>query len=129
MTTTDPDVDRFFVRYAQALTEIDLDTLAGCYHYPSLAVTRLGCQEILDPQATKAFFAANGQRYRGLGITAVQITNVRTVYDEDGLWIGFADLHNHAADGSPVGAEHNAYQLVGSDQGWRIAVTTPLDAR
>ncbi|HLV04537.1 hypothetical protein [uncultured Georgenia sp.] len=129
-TTQSSAVAAFFDRYATALSRIDLDTLAACYHYPALAVTRLGCQVITDPEATRQFFAANGRRYHDRGIMAVRIVNLRPSYAEDGLWVGLADLENLAADGTVVGVEHNAYQLVHSDRdGWRIAVTTPLDAR
>jgi hypothetical protein len=128
MDTTQTDVTAFFEAYAQALTEIDLDALADCYHYPSLAVTRLGCQAIDSPDTTRDFFAQNGRAYHERGIQSVRIVRVRASYDQQGLWVGFADLENLDNAGGLVGVEHNAYQLVLVD-GWRIAVTTPLDAR
>ena len=127
-TTTEPVAD-FFARYGHALSTIDLDTIADCYAYPSLAVTRLGRMAIAGPEQTKAFFAENSRRYHEQGIPTLHITNVRAGYDEDGLWVGFADLENLDADDRVVGIEHNAYQLVAEGGAWRIAVTTPLDAR
>ncbi len=127
--STRTDVDSLLSTYAAALSAIDVDTLADCYHYPSLAVTRLGCQAILEPQQTRDFFAANGRRYHDQGIVAVRITNLRPSYHADGLWVGLADLQNLDAAGNPVSVEHNAYQLVRTADGWKIAVTTPLDAR
>ena len=53
---------------------------------------------------------------------------LESAYDEDGLWAGLAVLHNRDAEGREVDVEHSAYQLVRSVDGWRIAVTTPLDA-
>lgn len=126
--TTTESVAAFLDRYARALSEIDLDALADCYHYPALAVTRRGCQAVSDPAQTREFFAANGAAYKARGIDAVRITNPRPAYDEDGLWVGLADLENLDADGRHVGTKHNAYQLLrGADGRWRIVVTTPLD--
>lgn len=123
-------VAAFFDRYATALSASDLDVLAECYHYPSLAVSRNGCLAITDPAQTRAFFAQNGAAYRARGIEAVRIVNPRASYDEDGLWVGLADLENLDAGGAHVSTEHNAYQLVQDGSGrWEIAVTTPLDAR
>jgi hypothetical protein len=132
-TTTESPAE-FFDRYAVALSAVDLDALAGCYHYPSLAVSRFGCLAITDPEQTRQFFAQNSAGYRRRGIAAVRIGNLSPSHDHDGLWVGLAELENRDADGSPVDGpdrlEHNAYQLVrGSDGRWRIAVTTPLDAR
>jgi ketosteroid isomerase-like protein len=129
-TRTTETVGAFLDRYARALSEIDLDALADCYHYPALAVTRLGCQAITDPAQTREFFAANGAAYKARGIESVRITRPRASYDEDGLWVGLADLENLDGEGRHVGTEHNAYQLLrGGDGRWRIAVTTPLDVR
>jgi hypothetical protein len=122
-------VTTFFDRYARALSAIDLDRLADCYHYPSLAVSRLGCLAITDPEQTRQFFAANGPRYHQRGIRSVRIVPRPASYHKDGLWVGLADLENIDADGNLVDVEHNAYQLVRDDTSWRIAVTTPLDAR
>jgi len=122
------DIDEFFDHYAAALSAIDLDALARCYHYPSLAVSRSGSLAITDPGMTRDFFAANGPRYHERGIRSVSISGLEPAYDEDGLWVGLAVLHNRDAEGREVGVEHNAYQLVRTADGWRIAVTTPLDA-
>ncbi|MBP8921006.1 MAG: hypothetical protein KBG85_14965 [Micropruina sp.] len=128
MTTTDRStVPALFDTYAQALSAIDLDTLADCYSYPALALTRQGRQAVTAPDQTRAFFAANGPRYLARGIVGVRIANLRAAYDSDGLWIGLADLQNLDADGAVVDVELNAYQLIRDQQGWTIAVTTPLE--
>jgi hypothetical protein len=46
-----------------------------------------------------------------------------------GIWVGRLVLENLDENGSPVGQEHNAYQVVTAPDGTRrIAVSTPLDA-
>lgn len=128
MSTTDRGtVTALFDTYARALSAIDLDVLADCYSYPALALTRHGRQAVISADQTRAFFAVNGPAYHARGILAVRITNLRPAYDVDGLWVGLADLENLDADGTVVEVETNAYQLVGDDQGWTIAVTTPLE--
>lgn len=75
--------------YADALSRVDLDAIAGCYHYPALAVTRLGCQAITDEEMTKEFFEKNSDQYKERGVDAMRFGNVRATYDEDGdrAWI------------------------------------------
>ena len=126
--TDDETVAGFFDRYATALSAVDLDALAECYAYPSLAVSRAGTLAISEPDQTRAFFGENAERYTTAGITGVRIRNLRPAYDHDGLWVGLADLENLDSDGQHVGTELNAYQLVLRDGRWAIAVTTPLDA-
>lgn len=122
------DIQAFFDRYARALSEIDLDALAELYDYPALAVTRQASLAVVDPDQTRRFFAANGRRYKDQGVDAVRIVDPRPGYDERGLWVGLAVLENLDAAGAVVGVEHNAYVLVDRGAGWRIAVTSPLDA-
>lgn len=126
---TDDDVQPFFDRYAAALAAIDLEAIADCYAYPSLAVSRLGRVAIGDQQQVRDFFGPNGQRYRDRGIVRLQIADLRAEYDDDGLWVGTAQLQNLDEQGEIVDVERNAYQLVREDGDWKIAVTTPLDAR
>ena len=125
----DNGVRPFFERYAAAISSSDLDAIADCYAYPSLAVSRLGRVAIAEPDQVRAFFGENGQRYRDRGITSVQITNIHAAFDEDGLWLGSAHLENFDDDGEIVDVERNAYELIHEDGAWKIAVTTPLDTR
>ena len=118
----------FFERYAQALSTVDLDGLSRCYVYPSLAVSRLGTQAITDAKMTREFFEENAVRYQDAGIAAVRIRNLRPCFDDDAVWIGLADLENLDAQGSHVGTELNAYQLIVDNGRWAIVVTSPLDA-
>ena len=78
---------------------------------------------------TRDFFAATVRgTTRDAASGRLSISGLEPAYDEDGLWVGLAVLHNRDAEGREVGVEHNAYQLVRTADGWRIAVTTPLDA-
>lgn len=130
MTNEKQDVSTFFDRYARALSTIDVEAIAECYSYPALAVSRLGCRAIAEPEVVKEFFAANAPRYHEAGIISLRIGGLRPGYHNDGLWIGTAELSNLDADGNVVNVEHNAYQLIERDPtGWAIAVTTPLDAQ
>lgn len=122
------EIQTFFDTYARALSDIDLDTLAELYDYPSLAVTRQASLAIVDAGQTREFFAVNGRRYKDQGIEAVRIVDPQPSYHERGLWVGLAVLENLDASGTVVGVEHNAYVLVDRGPGWRIAVTSPLDA-
>ena len=126
--TRDETVADFFERYATALSAVDLDGLAECYAYPSLAVSRAGTLAITEPDATRAFFHENAKRYASAGITGVRIRHLRPAYDHEGLWVGLADLENLDSDRQHVGTELNAYELTFRDGRWAIAVTSPLDA-
>lgn len=55
--------------------------------------------------------------------------DIVTEAEVPGIWVGHLLLENLDSDGSSVGTERNAYQVVTLDDGTRrIAVTTPLDA-
>ncbi|HET9562232.1 MAG TPA: hypothetical protein VFP01_09005, partial [Propionibacteriaceae bacterium] len=44
--TATESIEDFFARYTGYLTAGDLEGLAAIYHYPSLAVTAMGCLAI-----------------------------------------------------------------------------------
>ena len=129
MTPDTETIDQFFARYTAYLSAGDLDGLADIYNYPALAVTAGGCAAISDPQQTRDFFAQGQSYYRSRGIEGVRARGIVTEIETPGVWVGHLLLENLDADGSPVGTERNAYQVVTSADGTRrIAVTTPLDA-
>ncbi|GHP00348.1 hypothetical protein KSF_103950 [Reticulibacter mediterranei] len=122
-------IEEFFARYTKYLTEGDFDGLADIYNYPALAVTALGCQTISSPQQTRDFFKQGRQFYLSRHISGVRARDIVTEVEVPGIWVGHLVLENRDPSGSPVGQEHNAYQVVTvSDGTRRIAVTTPLDA-
>jgi hypothetical protein len=119
----------FFSRYTRYLTEGNIDGLANMYNYPALAVTAAGCLAINDPQQSRDFFSQGQEYYRSRQIQGVRAENIITCVEVPGIWIGRLTLVNLDRSGSPVGEEHNAYQVVTlSDGTRRIAVSTPLDA-
>lgn len=127
--TDDETIDAFFARYTGYLSDGDLEGLAAIYHYPALAVSGAGCLAITDPQQTRDFFARGQDFYRSQGIQAVRARDLVTDAEAPGLWVGRLLLENLDADGSPVGVERNAYQVLTADDGdRRIVVTTPLDS-
>lgn len=129
MTPDIETIDQFFARYTAYLSAGDLDGLADIYNYPALAVTAGGCAAISDPQQTRDFFAQGQSYYRSRGIEGVRARGIVTEIETPCVWVGHLLLENLDADGSPVGTERNAYQVVTSADGTRrIAVTTPLDA-
>ena len=129
MTPDTESIDSFFARYTGYLTSGDLDGLANIYNYPALAVTARGCAAIAEPQQTREFFRQGQTYYRSRGIQGVRARDIVTEAEVPGIWVGHLLLENLDSDGSPVGAERNAYQVVTLGDGTRrIAVTTPLDA-
>jgi hypothetical protein len=122
-------IEDFFARYTGYLTAGDLDGLAAIYHYPSLAVTAMGCLAITDPQQSHDFFSQGQHFYRSRGIQGVRARDIVTDVEVPGIWVGRLVLENLDGRGAAVGLERNAYQVVNASDGTRrIAVSTPLDA-
>ena len=122
-------IEDFFARYTKYLTDGDFDGLADIYNYPALAVTALGCQAITEPDQTRAFFKQGREFYSSHQIHGVRARDIATEVEVPGIWVGHLVLENLDKSGSPVGKEHNAYQVVTLPDGTRrIAVSTPLDA-
>jgi hypothetical protein len=122
-------INDFFARYTRYLSEGDLDGLADIYNYPALAVTAMGCQAITEPKQTRDFFKQGRELYHSNQIEGVRARDIVTDVEVPGIWVGRLVLENLDKSGSPVGEEHNAYQIVTLADGTRrIAVSTPLDA-
>jgi hypothetical protein len=122
-------IDDFFARYTRYLSEGNLDALVDIYNYPALAVTAVNCLAITDPQQTRDFFKQGQELYRSNKIEGVRARDIVTDVEVPGIWVGRLVLENLDKSGSPVGQEHNAYQVVTlADGSRRIAVSTPLDA-
>ncbi len=127
--TTIESIEDFFARYTGYLTAGDIEGLAAIYHYPSLAVTAMGCLAITDPQQSRDFFSQGQQFYRSGGIQGVRARDIVTDVEVPGIWVGRLVLENLDDSGMAVGVERNAYQVVTVADGTRrIAVSTPLDA-
>jgi hypothetical protein len=128
-TQATESIEDFFTRYTKYLTEGDFDGLANIYNYPALAVTAMGCQAITEPQQTRDFFKQGREFYLSRNIYGVRASDIKTEIEVTGVWVGHLKLVNLGKDGSVVGEERNAYQVVTLPDGTRrIAVSTPLDA-
>jgi hypothetical protein len=122
-------IEDFFARYTGYLTGGDIEGLVSIYNYPALAVTALGCLAVTEPQQTRDFFTQGQDFYRSRGIQGVRPREIVTDVEVPGIWVGRLEFENLDGAGSPVGVEHNAYQVVTAPDGIRrIAVSTPLDA-
>lgn len=64
-------VEAFFVAYAAALAEGDLDAIGGCYGYPSQVVSDDTSIAIDEPAAVKAAFSGAAGQYRSRGLVEV----------------------------------------------------------
>jgi hypothetical protein len=127
--TPSESIEDFFARYTGYLTAGDIEGLAGCYNYPALAVTAMGCLAITDRQQSRDFFAQGQGFYRSQGIVGVRPRDIVTDVEVPGIWVGRLVLQNLDGNGAPAGQERNAYQVVTAADGTRrIAVSTPLDA-
>jgi hypothetical protein len=122
-------IEDFFARYTGYLTEGNINGLADIYNYPALAVTAMGCLAITEPKQSREFFSQGQKFYRSRQIHGVRARDIVTDVEVPGIWVGRLVLENLDQSGSPVGQEHNAYQVVTLPDGTRrIAVSTPLDA-
>jgi hypothetical protein len=129
IATASESIEEFFARYADYMTEGNIDGLADIYNYPALAVTAMGCLAITEPQQSREFFTQNRNRYHAREIYGVRARDIVTEIEVPGVWVGHLVLENLDQAGAPVGKERNAYQVVTLQDGTRrIAVSTPLDA-
>ena len=111
-------VDEFFDGYRDALMARDEGRVAGLYAVPGLILFPGQPIAVSDERQTQQFFASAWAQYEGVTDTR---TDVRVVAESPGsVW---ADVTWHHV-GAP--AERLMYQLVDTEDGWKIAVLTPL---
>ena len=129
ITPATESIEELFARYTGYLSAGDIESLAGIYNYPALAVTARGCLAITEPQQSRDFFSQGQAFYRARGVQGVRARDIVTDVEVSGIWVGRLVLENLDENGSPVSRERNAYQVVTAPDGTRrIAVSTPLDA-
>ena len=92
--TASESIEDFFARYTGYLTAGDIEGLAGCYNYPALAVTAMGCLAITDRQQSRDFFAQGQGFYRSQGIVGVRPRDIVTDVEVPGIWVGRLALQN-----------------------------------
>ncbi|MGO2859543.1 MAG: DUF4440 domain-containing protein [Brevibacterium sp.] len=111
---------QFFDAYTRAL--VDRDAAAIARHYAVPALIEFPGQRILvtDAGQTEAFFAQAFRQYEA--VTEVDATVTVAASTGHSIW---TDVTWTYRGGAPD--ERNMYQLVHTDDGWTIAVLTPLE--
>lgn len=109
----------FFDTYSRAL--IDRDAAAIADHYAVPALIEFPGQRVLvtDASQTESFFAGAFDQYEGVTEADAAVSVVASTGHS--IW---ADVTWAYQGGAPD--ERNMYQLVQTDDGWKIAVLTPL---
>ncbi|WP_025777494.1 nuclear transport factor 2 family protein [Brevibacterium sp. VCM10] len=111
---------QFFDSYTRAL--IDREAAAIAEHYAVPALIEFPGQRILvtDAGQTRDFFAQAVGQYDG--VTEVDTAVEVAASTAHSIWVDVTwTYHGGAPD------ERNMYQLVRTDEGWKIAVLTPLE--
>ncbi|WP_181273957.1 nuclear transport factor 2 family protein [Brevibacterium oceani] len=110
---------QFFDAYTRAL--LDRDATAIADHYAVPALIEFPGQRILvtDAGQTEQFFAQAFGQYEGVTEIDADVAVVASIGHS--IW---ADVTWRYRGGAPD--ERNMYQLVQIDDGWKIAVLTPL---
>ena len=113
---------QFFDAYTRALLDRDASAIAD--HYAVPALIEFPGQRILVTEArqTEQFFAQAFGQYEG--VTEVDAAVTVTASTGHSIW---ADVTWRYQGGAPD--ERNMYQLVSTEDGWKIAVLTPLKLR
>lgn len=111
----------FFDTYARALLDRDARAVAEHYAVPALIEFPGHAIAVSDAAQTEEFFAGAFAQYEGVSDADVAVSVVAAT--RHCLW---ADVTWNHHGGAPD--ERNMYQLVDTEDGWRIAVLTPLDA-
>ena len=125
----------FFSRYRRALLDRDEAAVADLYAVPALILFPGQSLPVADRAQTEQFFGSSWSQYDGV---TDMTSEMRVVAAADhSIWAdvtwhhagaGHEDGTGHEDGSGPAGdTERFVYQLVGTDDGWRIAVLTPMD--
>jgi hypothetical protein len=112
-------VDEFFDAYRAALLARDEKTVGELYAVPGLILFPGAAIAVSDSAQTEAFFASSWSQYDGVTAADHEITVMATAPGT--VW---ADV-TWTYDGEP--RERFCYQLVEGQDGYRIAVPTPME--
>lgn len=112
-------VTDFFAAYAEALLARDERAIAGMYSVPALILFPGESIAVKKQKQTEQFFASGWEQYRGITAAVPDITVMR--YAPGSIWVDVAWTYGGAVQ------ERFCYQLVEREQGWQIAVLTPLE--
>src|SRR5699024_3265194 len=109
----------FFDTYTRALIDRDAAAIADHYAVPALIEFPGQRISVTDASQTESFFAGAFDQYEAV----TEVDTVVSVIASTGHSI-WADVTWRYHGGAPD--ERNMYQLVQTDDGWKIAVLTPL---
>jgi len=111
----------FFDRYRKALLDRDEAAVADLYAVPALILFPGQSLPVTSRAQTEQFFRSSWSQYED--VTAMSSDVRVAAATAHSVW---ADVTWHH-DGPGEGTERFVYQLVRTDDGWRIAVLTPMD--
>lgn len=123
MTTQDAAsaiANDFFDSYLGALLDRDVHRIADAYHCPALIVFPANTIAVTSPQQTIGFFQQAIGQYAD--VTAASSETEVIAATDHSIWAAVAWHYGGSAED-----ERMLYQLVATEDGWRIAVLTPLD--
>ncbi|SDR77906.1 SnoaL-like domain-containing protein [Brevibacterium siliguriense] len=115
------EVHRQFVdAYTRALIDRDASAIADHYAVPALIEFPGQWILVTDAAQTESFFASAFEQYSD--VTEVDADVTVTAATGHSIW---ADVTWRFRGGAPD--ERNMYQLVSTEDGWKIAVLTPVE--
>ncbi len=118
MTGPNEKVAEFFDRYAGALLARDATAIARMYAVPSLIVFPGNSIPVTDARQTEEFFASSWSQYEG--VDAVEKKIVIMAEAPGSVWADVTWWYH----GEP--RERFCYQLIEGQDGYQIAVLTPM---
>ena len=118
MSDSTDTAHQFFERYAAALLARDEKAIAGMYAVPSLILFPGSSIPVSDAKQTEAFFASSWSQYEGVDAVDHQIVVMGEA--PGSLWIDVTWYYGGEA------RERFCYQLIAGDDGYQIAVLTPM---
>jgi hypothetical protein len=110
MNPTDEHLQRFLVRYGEALSAGDLKAISGCYAVPSLVLSDEGSVPITAREEIKAAFEGAAERYRAQGLVVVRPTLVASEALSERLVS--VDVRWDYLDEQGSSAQQNGYRYV-----------------
>lgn len=112
-------VNGFFTQYAKALLARDAKAIARLYAIPSLIVFPGNSIVVSDPGQTESFLASSWGQYEGIHEIDQQVSVLAEA--PAGVWADVTWSYSRRPQ------ERFCYQLVPADEGYQIAVLTPLE--
>jgi len=109
----------FFDTYTRALIDRDAAAIAEHYAVPALIEFPGNRIPVTDASQTQSFFAGAFGQYEG--VTEMEAVVAVVASTGHSIWADVTWRYDSGASD-----ERNMYQLVHTDDGWKIAVLTPL---